>query len=66
MSSQKVLDHAPSITFMCPSSELTWVSTQGLSAAMISWVQGCVDLDLFTTQFSVKVLLDTWNLIKCE
>ena len=37
-----------------------------LSAAMMSWARVWVDLDLFTTQFSDKVLLDTWKLIECE
>ena len=33
---------------------------------MMSWVQQWVDLDLFTTQISDKVLLDAWKLIECE
>ena len=35
-----------------------------VSATMMSWVR--VWVDLFTTQFSDKVLLDTWKLIECE
>ena len=37
-----------------------------LSAAMMSWARVWVDLDLFTTQFSDKVLLDTWKLIELK
>ena len=33
---------------------------------MMSWVRRWVDLGLFTTQFSDKVLLDTWKSLKCE
>ena len=32
-----------------------------LFALMMSWVRVWVDLDLFTTHFSDKVLLDTWK-----
>ena len=32
-----------------------------LSAAMMSWARVWVDLDLFTTQFSDKMLRDTWK-----
>ena len=37
-----------------------------LSEHLMSWVGQWVDLDLFTTQFSDKVLLDTWKLIECK
>ena len=33
---------------------------------MMIWVQRWVDLDLFTTQFSDKMLRDTWKSIECE
>ena len=33
---------------------------------MMSWVQRWVDLDLFTTQISDKVLLDTKKLIESK
>ena len=37
-----------------------------LSVTMMSWVQVWVDLRLFTSQFSDKVLLDTWKLRERE
>ena len=37
-----------------------------LSVHLMSWVHWWLDLDLFTTQFSDKVLLDTWKLVECE
>ena len=37
-----------------------------LSAAMMSWARVWVDLDLFTTQISDKLLLNTWKLKECE
>ena len=36
------------------------------SAHLMSWVRQWVELDLFTTQFSDKVLLDTRKSIECE
>ena len=37
-----------------------------LSVAMMSWDRVWVDLRLFTTQFSDKVLLETWKLREWE
>ena len=37
-----------------------------ISVTLMSWDGWWVELDLFTTQFSYKVLLDTLNLIECE
>ena len=37
-----------------------------ISVTLMSWDGWWVDLDLFTTQCSDKVLLDTWKLIECE
>ena len=44
----------------------TLASMLQLSVTMMSWVQVWVDLRLFTTQFSDKVLLDTWKLKEWE
>ena len=44
----------------------TLASMLQLSVTMMSWVQVWVDLRLFTTQFSDKVLLDIWKLKERE
>ena len=54
----------PKIAGMTYIAEETFVFL--LFSAMMSWVQVWVDLDMFTIQFSDKVLLDTWMLIECE
>ena len=37
-----------------------------VSTAVMNWVLVCVILDLFTTQFSEKVFIGTWNLIEYD